>query len=284
MSASRLMRGVIYHERLGPRPHAFRNRSGWCYVDLAELPELFDGTRLWSSRRGAPLWFRAADYMHALGPDGTPLDHPVDTPEQLHAAVLARMQAKLGRVPTAPRVRILTQIRSFGFVFNPVSFYFVFEAASEGQPERLAAILVEITNTPWGERFCYAFDAKDTLAGETLEFRFPKEFHVSPFFDIDHDYHWRFRLPNDQDESLEVHMTNERGGIPVFHSGMRLTAQPVTASHLRRAALSFPFMTLRVHPAIYLHAAILWIRRTPFFTHPKKRAPEALPSSQREQP
>ena len=277
--ASRLMRGVIYHERLGPRPYAFRHRSGWCYVDLAELPELFDGTRLWSSRRRAPLRFRAADYLRALGPDGTPLARPVETPEQLQAAVLARLQAKLGRVPATPRVRLLTQVRSFGLLFNPVSFYFVFEAAREGQPERLVALLVEITNTPWGERHCYAFDAKHSLAGETLEFRFPKEFHVSPFFDIDHDYHWRFRLPSVEDQSLEVHMTNEQGGRPVFHSGMQLAAQPVTASNLRRAALSFAFMTLRVHPAIYLHAAILWIRRTPFFTHPKKRAPEAPTAS-----
>ena len=108
------------------------------YLDLDELPALFDGTWLWSARRPALAWFRRADYL------GDP-----DVP-------LARRRPRAGRA-SAPAssadgpIRLLTHLRYFGQCFNPVSFYYCFDAAGE----RVVAVVAEVTNTPWGERHAY---------------------------------------------------------------------------------------------------------------------------------
>jgi hypothetical protein len=277
---SRLMRGTVGHERLVPRRHAFDMASAWCYLDMDELPDLFAGSRLWSvsGQGGWPTLqrFRRSDYLD--GP-GARTRGAADSPADLAEAVLARVEAELGRRPDRPRVRLLSQVRSFGYVFNPVSFYFVLDEAEDGS-ERVFAVLAEITNTPWGQRHAYVFDGGGVAAGEELCFDFAKRFHVSPFFDMQQLYRWRFRLPSEADPTLAIHMTNVEEGREVFHAGMRLEPSPVTVRSLRRAALDFPWKTLRVHAAIYVHAALLWLKRVPFFTHPDKR-PAAPPATGR---
>ena len=116
------------------------------------------------------------------------------------------------------------------------------------------------------ERFSYVLDA----AGEDeLVFRFNKEFHVSPFFDMDHVYEWRFQVG---DERVQVTMTNFQAGQPVFCADFTATRQPIERGALAAALWRHPIQPLRMHLAIYVHAAVLFLKRVPFFTHPKKRA------------
>ena len=270
---SRLMTGRVYHERLTPKRHAFGYPSAWCYLDLDEVAsgELETG-RLFSAERAAVLRFRHSDYYGALLSDHT--DERAAAVD-LRDAILTRVQSKLRLTPHATagaRVRVLTQVRNLGYVFNPVSFYFVFRGEGEDE-EQLVAIVAEITNTPWGERHDYVFDARSSSPGELLEFDFAKRFHVSPFFDMHQLLRWRFRVPSAGRDELEVHMTNVEEGREVFHAGMTLRAKPFTPKTLRRAAWTFPLPTLGVHLAIYVHAGLLWLKRVPFFTHPDKRPP-----------
>ena len=60
---SRIYTGTVWHERSTPRRHAFRYRVFMPYLDLAELPALFDRHWLWSARRPALAWFRRADHL-----------------------------------------------------------------------------------------------------------------------------------------------------------------------------------------------------------------------------
>ena len=71
---SRIYKGWVEHRRTAPRPHAFRYSVYMLYLDLGELPQLFDGTPLWSARRPAPAYFRRSDY---LAPHDRPLDQAV---------------------------------------------------------------------------------------------------------------------------------------------------------------------------------------------------------------
>ena len=119
--ASALYWGRAHHERLTPRRHAFGVRLYLLYLDLDELPSLFGGRWLWSASRRAISWFRREDYMGA----GTP-----DAERPLREVVLDRVEAELGRRPTGP-VRVLTQLRTFGYVFNPVTFYYCFSTDEE---------------------------------------------------------------------------------------------------------------------------------------------------------
>ena len=254
---SAIYEGHVDHQRSTPKEHGFRQKLFLLYLDLEELPKLFEGRWLWSSGRRNLAWFRRADYL------GEP-ERP------LRDCVLDRVENQLGRRPTGP-VRMLTHIRTLGYVFNPVSFYYCFD-----ENEQLEAIVAEITNTPWKERHAYVLDAREGGDGELLSWRFQKDFHVSPFFDMAQTYIWRFGVPSDE---LHVRMLNRESGQSVFNVHLELQRHEWSPGRLARVLLRYPFMTFRVHLAIYWQAALLYLKRTPFFTHPDKRQPlEQSPS------
>jgi len=258
---SRIYKGWVRHRRSAPTQNRFLYRMFMLYIDLAELPQLFDRVPFWSARRAAPARFKRSDY---LGPPDVPLDE----------AVRDLVAERLGRRPAGP-IRLLTHLRYFGYCFNPVSFYYCFDAADL----RVDAIVAEITNTPWAERHAYVLDAAAaTPAGSTppkaglRRFTFDKDFHVSPFMPLDMQYDWRF---NDPDRHLFVHMQNLREGTAVFDATLSLNARPLSAAALLGALLSFPFMTVKIAAAIHWQALRLWLKKTPVHDHPAKSAKQA---------
>ena len=72
--ASCIYEGTVRHRRKAPAENRFEYRLFMMYLDLDELPELFDGRWLWSARRPAPARFRRRDY---LGPHDRPLAEAV---------------------------------------------------------------------------------------------------------------------------------------------------------------------------------------------------------------
>jgi len=246
MPASAIYEGRLTHARRGPRRHRFGYRLHMLYLDLEEVD-----TRLPLSilRRGRFGWlsFCRADY---LGHPATPL----------RTAVLDRVEAALGIRPDGP-VRLLTQVRSLGYVFNPVSFYYCFA----GDGKTLEAIVAEITNTPWQERHAYVLRA----GPGAVRAAFPKAFHVSPFFDMAQHYRWLLTTPA---EDLTVTMVNEAGGRDVFSATLALRRRELSRAGLWRLALTQPLMAWRVHLGIYVQAFRLWRKRTPYFEHPDRRA------------
>ncbi|MEZ4586868.1 MAG: DUF1365 domain-containing protein [Gemmatimonadales bacterium] len=248
---SALYEGIVRHRRLSPAPHRFRQRLFMVYLDLEELPRAFAGTRLWSAERAAPARFRRADY---LGPSGQPLDH----------AVRDLVERRLGRRPAGP-IRMLTHLRYWGFVFNPVTFYYCFEPTAN----EVEAIVAEVTNTPWNERHAYVLDGRSTRDRSGTRHRLTKRFHVSPFMPMGHDYRWRFSTPG---RGLVVHMESLAEGARVFDATLALRRRPITAGALRGALLKYPAMTLTVVAGIYWQAAALWIKGAPFHSHPDRRA------------
>jgi hypothetical protein len=246
-----LYTGWVRHRRFAPRPNRFRYRIYLTYLDLAELPELFDRYWFWSARRPAPAWFRRADF---LGDPAVPLD----------TAVRDRIEAECGERPAGP-IRLLTHIRHFGYNFNPVSFYYVYD----GSDTRLEFVVAEITNTPWDERHSYVLrlSSAEPAGVHAWRWQFDKRFHVSPFLPMDMRYDWRFCAPGD---SLDVHMTNLQDDDVVFDATLSLRRTPINSASLARALLAFPFITVKVVALIYWQAFVLLLKRTPFYTHPAK--------------
>lgn len=247
---SRIYKGWVRHRRSAPTANRFRYRIFMLYLDLAELPQLFDTVPLWSARRRALAQFRRSDY---LGPADLPLDEAVRT----------LVEARLGRRPSGP-IRLLTHLRYFGYCFNPVSFYYCYDSAGE----KLETIVAEITNTPWGERHAYVLDAAGD-AQRLKRFAFDKQFHVSPFLPMDMQYEWRFNAPA---EHLFVHMQNFREGQPMFDATLSLNRVPWRAAALVGLLASFPLMTVRVAAAIHWQALRLWLKKIPVYDHPLKSA------------
>ena len=252
---SALYVGRLEHRRFAPVPHAFAYPVCMVWLDLGELDEVFRGRWFWSTRRPTWAWLRRADY---LGDARIPLDE----------AVRERAHRDTGRRPIGP-IRLLTTLRMFGHSFNPVSFYYCYDAGGE----RIEAIVAEITNTPWNERHAYVLAAPAAAhAGSTLRFRFGKAFHVSPFMPMRLGYDWRFSAPGSR---LAVHMRNlGEGGERLFDATLALERREIGTASLALALLRFPAASLRVLAAIYWQALRLKLKRVPFHTHPAKRIEE----------
>jgi len=245
--------GQVSHARTTPVEHSFRYRLYMLYLDLAELPSALAASPLWSASRPALGWFRRADY---LGDPREPLDR----------SVRRLVESETGRAPQGP-IRLLTHARYFGFCFNPVSFYYCFDAAGE----TVETIVAEVRNTPWGERCCYVLDANGEPA---RRFSTAKRLHVSPFMPMDVRYDWSFSAPA---RRLGVGMTVTREGRRLFTAALELRRAEMTPRRLASTLFRYPLMTLKVIAGIYWQAWLLKLRGCRTYAHPGKQSPARLP-------
>jgi len=238
--------GTVRHRRFAPRAHAFSYDVTLFLVDLAEVEKLFAAPFLFSWRAPALWSFRRKDYFG-------------DPARPLADCVRDHVLAKTGKRPEGP-IRLLTQICCAGFCFNPVSFYYCYDAADA----KVEFIMAEITNTPWRERHAYVLECAGRAANES--FSFPKTFHVSPFMSMDLQYQWLFSPPA---EKLLVHMENHDKAGRFFDATMTLRRADWTPFNVAAALARHPLMTFKTIAAIYFQSLKLRLKRTPFYPNPR---------------
>jgi uncharacterized protein len=254
-----LYEGRVRHRRHGAVASQLHFGLFMAYLDLDELPGVFDGSVLFSARRPAPARFRRADHL------GDPCRPLADCVRELVAE-------QTGVHPDGP-VALLTNLRHLGHAFNPVSFYYCFD----GGGERLRATVAHVTNTPWGESHSYVLDCAEAVQdrGSTALVRgsFAKRLHVSPLMGMDHTYDWRLTVPG---ERLAVHIdSRDPSGEVAFDATLALRRREITPSSLRGALLRHPGQTTRVLGRIYAGALGLRLRGAPWHPHPAVPPPAA---------
>lgn len=245
---SRIYEGIVRHRRVTPRQHEFQYRVFMPYICLDELPDLFADKPLWSATGRALAEFRRSDFL------GDP-----DIP--LAEEVRRRIREETGKDHTGP-IYLLANLRYFGHIMNPIACYYCFNE----DESKLLYLVAEVNNTPWNERHSYVLPG--AAEGEWLKTKFDKTFHVSPFNPMAMSYHWRSNTPK---QRLFLHMENTSDDKKVFDATLSLSAQPITAAHLNKNLLKYPFMTLKIAFAIYWQALRLYLKGVPLHTHPNKR-------------
>jgi len=240
---SRLYEGTVMHNRLRPVRHRFRYRVFSLLLDLDELPEIARRSRLLRIERPGILSFRAVDHGAR---DGSPL------------APWARAHFAAAGIADVARVELLCFPRLWGFVFNPLSVYFAYDAA-----DNLVGVLYEVKNT-FGGQHAYVLPA-DTATGDgRVRHGVDKSFYVSPFIDMAASYHFTLRAPA---ETLElVIRETDRDGL-FFTASQTGARRPLTDRDLAACLLRNLAMTFKVIGGIHVEALRLWLKGAPY--HPK---------------
>lgn len=253
---SGIYEGVVMHQRWRPREHQLRYRVYMIYTDLDELTDIANQHWLWSIGRRNVAAFHRSDYYG-------------DPKVPLREAILNLLESKTGIRPNGP-VRMLTQWRTWGVGFSPVTFYYVFNQVEDSEP---MAIIPEVTNTPWQDRYQYILSPHalpGTIASTEFKqdqwcFETEKQFHVSPFFPMNHHYRWYFGVPKD---TLSMRLENYDDEGRIFLATLALKRHEVNRAELSRVLRQYPMMTWTVVWGIYWHAFQLWRKKIPFFPRP----------------
>lgn len=237
---SGIYEGRVFHERLTPKKHSFCYRVFMLYLDLNELEAFTNIHPCWGQSKFSLARFKRSDFYG-------------DKRQSLIAEIKTLVHKECGFRPSGT-VRLLANVRYFGYIMNPLVTYYCFD-----KNNRLDAIVAEVTNTPWGEKHPYVLDCREQSTHQ--QHIFEKAFTVSPFNPVDMTYHWESSTPSD---ALNIKIKNTQKDAVVFHAAMNLQRVELSKKTLSRFLIVYPFFTVKVIGAIYWQALKLFVKGVPF--------------------
>lgn len=242
--------GMVSHHRRSPTEHRFDQDVSYALFDPDSPNSLTATHPMWSARRPAPVHFRRSDYGDPDRPGIGLADQARDD-----------LGVVLGWRPEGP-VRALTQLRRWGWLFNPLTAFFVWNECTDDP----VGLVLEVTNTPWKQRHRYAVPL--VRYGGRLRARVVKSLHVSPFLDDNH--HYDVEVTADA-ARIELRIDVERDGAgPVLHTAISGSLHPATRPVLTASLREAPWSTIAVSAAIHWQALRLRLKRVPFVPHPDR--------------
>jgi DUF1365 family protein len=239
-----LGQGHVFHGRQKIQKNSFRYPNFFIYFPVSQVQELKQALK---KHFRFFLSFEERNYL-----DGQS--------QNLDQSVRQFLIEQCGYSPET--IWLQTMPRIFSYVFNPVSFWWCYRGSV------LEGVLAEVNNT-FGERHFYWVyqDGKD-ISGTWI--RRSKEFHVSPFFQVDGYYDFKFAPPSEENLFLSVKLNyfspDGRLSLATMQEGKLSGFEQVTRWQLLK---KYSWMTIFVVYRIHYQALKLWLKKVPFYTKPK---------------
>ena len=231
--------GNVIHKRFKPKIHFFKYKVFSILLDISEIDILDKSLKIFSYNKFNIVSFYDADH----GPrDGT----------SIKEWVIKNLNDN--RINTENiKIKLLCYPRIFGYVFNPLSVFFIYNKNSE-----LISILYEVKNT-FGEQHTYIFKTKENE--NYIKHTCKKKFHVSPFIEMDCTYFFKILKPSEK-ISVIIDQYDEEGKLLyASQDGDRIefNNKNLVLSYLRH-----PLMTFKIIVAIHFEAFKLWTKGIKF--------------------
>lgn len=251
-----LLESLVYHSRQETQPNSFQYPVLNIIFDVTREAELQQKLK---TRFGSLLSFKASDYLSISKNSSLSLS------EEIHQFVKSRFQYE------AETVYLQTLPRMWGYVFNPVSFWYFFRS------EKMEAVLCEVNNTFGEKHYYWLYQQGQDLNREKLKAQ--KEFHVSPFFDVQGIYEFCFVLDKQRILS-QIKLLHPDGKLRLntWIKGQRIPIENLTRGQLLiRYGWMTPLVVLRIH----YQALKLWFKKVKFYTKPQRPQNEVTTNNNR---
>ena len=231
-----LFQSKIHHKRFLPKVNAFTYSGYYIKVDISKLEEI--ESKLFKINQFGLFSFYNKDHADRDGGD---------------LRVWANKQLSYIGCEDVDKIVLQTFPRVLGYVFNPVSFWFCYK------DEELVAVINEVNNT-FGQTHIYVLDQTKHQTKLSLA----KEFHVSPFFDVEGYYQFDFTRENTA--IINYYVDDE---LKLVTS---ITGREINWSDRKLLSLfiRFPLYTLMSVALIHYQALKLYFKKAKFYTLPKK--------------
>jgi DUF1365 family protein len=231
--------GTVIHKRFKPKIHSFNYKVFSLLIDLSEIDLLHKTLRLFSYNKFNIISFFNKDH----GPrDGSSLKNwVIDN--------LKKNNIESNEV----EIKLLCYPRIFGYVFNPLSIFYVYDKNSD-----LVAVLYEVKNT-FGEQHSYIFKTKKEQ--NLIQHVCKKKFHVSPFIEMNCVYFFRLLKPGNK-ISVIIDVQDPDGKI--LYASQDGIKSELNNNNLFKSYLKHPLMTFKIIITIHFEAFKLWIKGIKF--------------------
>ena len=227
--------GKVIHKRFKPKKHFFTYRVFSLLLDLDEIDNINNEISIFSYNKFNLISFYDKDHGAR---NNTPLKEWVI--KNLKNLNISNQNIK---------IKILCYPRILGYVFNPLSIFFVYNSKLS-----LIAILYEVKNT-FGEQHTYIF--KTNFEKTKIENDCKKKFYVSPFMDLESKYQFRITNPG---ENLSVLIDQSDEGGKLLFASQDGKRSALNTKNLILSYIKHPLMTFKVISAIHFEALRLWFK------------------------